>query len=85
MWGTAEDPYVDAGTINPVGRITRFGPASSNRSSPTKPVSVHCVAELDEPLTQPDEHGCGPVELGEVSEEVPDAHVPHSASGSAQL
>ena len=85
MWGTAEDPYVDAGPIDPVGRIARFCPASSNRSSPTQPICVHSVAEVDEPLTQPDEHGCGPAGLWEVGEEMADTHVPHSASGSAQL
>jgi hypothetical protein len=85
MCGTAEDPYVDAGPIDPVGRIARFCPASIDRSSPTKTIGVHCVAEVDKPLTQPDEHGCGPIELGEVSEEMADAHLPHSASGSAQL
>jgi hypothetical protein len=85
MRGRAEDPYVDAGPINPVGRLVGCGPGGSNRSSPTKPIRVHSVAELDKPLTQPDEHGCGPAGLGEVSEEMADAHVPHSASGDVQF
>jgi hypothetical protein len=85
MRGSMEDSYIDAGLINPVGRLVGCGPGGSNRSSPTRPICVDSVAEVDKPLTQPDEHGCGSAGLREVSEEMADAQVPHSASGSAQL